>query len=106
LGLLALVGVGVVAMVDCGSSGGVASGGSCYNATDCNEGLYCYGVTINAPGMCTSDVDKAQPPSDAAYPDGGDVPEDGIHSTDAKTTTPPVDTGTKAPPVDSGGGGS
>jgi hypothetical protein len=96
----------VVGAAHCGSGGGgVASGGTCYSATDCIPGYYCTGVTLTMAGTCTNSADKDQPPSDAAYPDGGDVPEDGIKGTDAPIT--PADTGgMKTPPVDSGGGGS
>jgi hypothetical protein len=81
-------------------------------ATDCAEGLICIGVTATTAGMCTNNLSKVQPPSDAAFPDGGDVPEDGVTMPDGGTPppkdsggTPPADTGS-TPPKDSGAGGS
>jgi hypothetical protein len=113
LGLTGLLGlVGLVG--GCGSSSGVGSGGSCYLATDCALGLYCYGVKSTSsgdttPGKCTSNVKEVQPEA-AALVDGGEIPEDGIANPDtgaaakdgsAGDTSAPAETG--SPSKDSGG---
>jgi hypothetical protein len=104
----------------------VANGGACYTATDCATGLYCFGVTTTAAGVCTNNANKAQPVADGSYPDGGLAPmldapsmpptdstvtptDTGTAPTDTGTApvdtgTPPVDTGT--PPMDTGTAGS
>jgi hypothetical protein len=118
-GLLGAAGLASVSAMSCGSSGNVASGGTCYLATDCAPGLYCFGVTATMAGMCTNNAQKAQPDA-SAYVDGGKLPMtdapgsdapvgEGAPPTDTGTpdTTPPADTGPAdtgpPPPTDSGG---
>jgi hypothetical protein len=109
----------VVAIGCGGSSGGDTAGQTCTMATDCAEGLYCYGVKLTSsgsltPGKCTSNPNLAQPPADGAIPDGGlaNMLESSLMG-DGNTTPPPEDTGTtppppkdsgSKPPVDSGAG--
>src|SRR5580692_6875412 len=95
----------------CAGSGDTAAGGACHTATDCLPGLYCYPLTSSAGGTCTANADKAQPPQDGGFPDGGLAPmldalpaDDGSNppvtdsATDAgmipEATAPPPDTGT------------
>jgi hypothetical protein len=88
----------------------VGPGGTCHTATDCEQGLYCFGIP--EAGICTSNANKAQPKGDASsYPDGGlapmldggggnKPPKDSATDTAAPTDTgTPADTGT---PVDTG----
>jgi hypothetical protein len=124
LGSVALALACVVLLpVGCGSSGGATSGQTCYMATDCAQGLYCYGVTLTTPGKCTSNASMAQPPSDGAIPDGGIAPEldapatsdtavpqkdsasvdVSVDSKPTKDSAAPPDMG--PPPMDSGGAG-
>jgi hypothetical protein len=85
-------------------------------ATDCADGLYCYGVTATSPGTCTSNANNAEPPADGGYPDQCIAPMLDSPMTDTpvqpmdskapsdtapgKDTAPPTDTGT--PPADTG----
>lgn len=105
LGLVGLVAAFAVGLGACGSSGDVGSGGTCFRATDCAEGLYCFGVTATKGGTCTSNVDKAQPPAgDANFPDGGQVMgQDGPTLDVPNVPDAPNDMG--SPPGDTGGGG-
>jgi len=64
----------VVLGAGCGGSGGATSGQACFMASDCAEGLYCFGVTMTSPGKCTSNADLAQPEGGDAFPDGGYAP--------------------------------
>jgi hypothetical protein len=121
MGLTSVLGavVALFPVTGCGgSSSGVAAGQTCTMATDCAEGLYCYGVMLTSsgsltPGKCTSNPNLAQPPADGGIPDGGVANMlDSSLMGDGNTTPPPMDTGTpppedtgSKPPVDSGGGG-
>jgi len=99
-GVVTVVGLFWGVVVACGSSGGVAGGGSCYVATDCIEGFYCYGVTATKAGTCTNNAAKSQPPAAGPPPDGGDI-EGGLPGVDGMPSEDgaiPTETGTDAPP--------
>jgi hypothetical protein len=106
LTLITVVSIAAALGAACGGSGGALAGGSCYTATDCAPGLYCFGVNdAGGAGMCTSNANKAAPPGDAAFPDGGNTPmPDGPITKDSsmpgKDSAPPADTG--MPPMDTG----
>ena len=120
-GSVCAVALCVVVPLGCGNSGGSPSGGTCYMATDCAAGLYCYGVTATMAGKCTSNANMAQPPAgEGGIPDGGIAPmldspvtDTPVTPMDVKAPTdtkpPPKDTSTPtdtgSPPEDSGGKG-
>ena len=79
-------------------------------ATDCADGLYCFGVTLTMAGTCTANPDKAQPAGEGGIPDGGVAPMPDQFASDAPVTpmdtSTPTDTSTPkkdtAPPEETG----